>query len=104
MSKLFREMREAESNSLGRSGSSTAVAELVTAIGAETRTAHQATAASLLNCKGIQLPSMRRPILQVSDEESATHSAFESYRSLRTKLTRFQMAHGIRSVVLSSAV
>src|SRR5208337_1748068 len=32
-----------------------------------------------------------------------THSAFEAYRALRTKLLRFQSAEGIRSVVVTSA-
>jgi protein-tyrosine kinase len=104
MSKLYREMQEAESHSVARSTSSTALAELVTVIGADTQTAREATAAPLLNCQNIQLPRMRLPILLAMKEESYTHSAFESYRSIRTKLTRFQVARGIRSVAISSAV
>ena len=104
MSKLFREMQEAERLSVEQPANSAALAELLTAVEAEAQTARRVTAAPLLNCQRIELAPMRRPVLRTEDEETSTHAAFESYRALRTKLTRFQITQGIRSVVVSSAV
>jgi capsular exopolysaccharide synthesis family protein len=104
MSKLFREMQEAESHSVERPATSAALAELLTVVGAEAQTARQAISAPLLNCESVQIAPMHRPVLLAADEHPSTHVAFESYRALRTKLTRFQSTQGIRSVVVSSAV
>lgn len=104
MSKLFRNMQEAEKHSAERPASSAAVAELLSEIGAEVEAARKVSAAPLSKCAAIELPSLHRPILLATDEDAMTHSAFESYRSLRTKLMHFQSAQGIRSVMVSSAV
>ena len=104
MSKLFREMQEAERHSVEQPANSAALAELLTVVGAEAEAAREATSAPLLNCQSVELPPMKRPVLLTTDEETTTHAAFESYRALRTKLTRFQTAQGIRSVAVSSAV
>jgi capsular exopolysaccharide synthesis family protein len=47
---------------------------------------------------------MGLPILLANDSEAASHSASESYRSLRTKITRLQASQGIRSIAITSAV
>ena len=104
MSKLFREMQEAERHSLERPVNSAALEELLTVVGAEAQAAREATSAPLQNCEQIALLPMTRPVLLNTAEETSTHSAFESYRALRTKLIRFQAAKGVRSVVVSSAV
>ncbi len=104
MSKLFREMQEAERHSVEQPTNSAALAELLTVVGAEAEAAREATSAPLVNCQSVELPPMKRPVLLSTDEETTTHAAFESYRALRTKLTRFQTAQGIRSVAVSSAV
>lgn len=54
-------------------------------------------------CRSVTLPEFSNPILAVEDEPKS-HAAFEAYRALRTKLTRFQAAQGIRSIAITSAV
>ena len=104
MSKLFRNMQEAEKRSVERPASSAAVAELLTAIGGDVEAARTASSAPLLKCESVQLPAFGRPVLLAADESVDTHSAFESYRSLRTKMMHSQSTQGIRSVVVSSAI
>lgn len=104
MSKLFREMHEANSPEAERPSNATVMTELLTAVQVEDEAAREATASPLLKCESVDLPPMKRPILMNSDENSGTQSAFESYRSLRTKITRLQSSQGIKSVAISSAV
>jgi capsular exopolysaccharide synthesis family protein len=104
MSKLFRNIQEAEKHSVERPAGSAAVAELLAEIGAEVEVGRKASSAPLSKCETIQLPDLHRPVLLAADENVATHSAFESYRSLRTKLTHAQSAQGVRSVVVSSSI
>jgi len=104
MSKLFRNMQEAEKHSAERPANSAAVAELLTEIGGEVEAARKASSVPLSKCEAIELPSLHRPILLATDEDATTHSAFESYRSLRTKLMHFQSTQGVRSIVISSAI
>src|SRR5271157_4121983 len=104
MSKLFRDMQEAEKHSVERPANSAAVAELLSVIGSEVETAREASSSVLSKCQCIALPPMQRPILLAEEEDSSTHSAFESYRSLRTKMMHFQSTQGVHSVVVSSAV
>lgn len=104
MSKLFRNIQEAEKHSVGRPASSAAVAELLSAIGAEVEVARKSSSAPLSKCETIQLAPLHRPVLLPGDEDADTHPAFESYRSLRTKMMHSQSTQGIRSVVVSSAI
>jgi len=104
MSKLFRNMQEAEKHSVERPASSAAVAQLLTEIGAEVEVGRKANFAPLSQCESIQLPHLRRPVLVAEDEDISTHSAFESYRSLRTKLMYCQSTQGVHSVMVSSAI
>src|SRR6185312_14095971 len=104
MSKLFRNMQEAEKHSVERPASSAAVVELLTEIGTEVEAARRASSAPLSKCESIELPALQRPVLVAGDEDVSTHSAFESYRSLRTKLTHFQSRQGVRSIMVSSAI
>jgi protein-tyrosine kinase len=104
MSKLFREMQEAANGPVGPMTGSTALAELLTVVGSETEAARQATASPLQECKHIELHPEDRPVLLTAGEQTSTHPAFEAYRALRTKLSRFQSAQGVRSILISSAV
>lgn len=104
MSKLFRDVQEAEKHSVERPANSAAVAELLTVISTEVEAAREASSTLLSKCQRIELPPMQRPILLTTDEDSTTHSAFESYRSLRTKLLHLQATQGVHSVVVTSAV
>jgi protein-tyrosine kinase len=104
MSKLFRNMQEAEKHSAERPASSAAVVELLTELGAEVEAARRASSEPLSKCETVELPPLHRPVLVLGDEDINTHSAFESYRSLRTKLTHFQSTQGVRSVMVSSAI
>jgi len=67
------------------------------------RVAREARSTALNGFRRLELPPLKRPFLSASDETSTTHSAFEAYRTLRTKLVRFQSTRGVRSVVISSA-
>ncbi len=104
MSKLFRNMQEAEKHSVDRPASSAAVAELLSEIGAEVEVGRRASSAPLAKCESVQLAPLHRPVLLAEDEDTTTHSAFESYRSLRTKLMHCQSTQGVHSVMVSSAV
>ncbi len=104
MSKLFREMQEVGGQGPDRPANSAALAELFTVVATDVQNARDLTSAPLQNCRRITLRSMERPVLMADDEDTATSSAFESYRALRTKLTRFQSAQGVRSIAISSAV
>ena len=104
MSKLFREMQEAAADSNSSSVATMAMTELLTAVRADTQATRAATSTPLLECESVTLLPMDRPILLCSSEDVATHHAFESYRSLRTKITRLQSSQGIRSLAVSSAV
>ena len=104
MSKLFREMQDAEKHSVQQPMNSAAVAELLAGIRTEAEAARTASPTVLPEYRRISIPALQRPILRTGQEDPSTHAAFESYRSLRTKLTRFQSAQGIRSFVVSSSV
>jgi capsular exopolysaccharide synthesis family protein len=54
------------------------------------------------NVRKIEIVSSPETMHVLASKE-APHGAMESYRALRTRLTRLQAAKGIRSVVLSSA-
>ncbi len=104
MSKLFREMQETEVAVGEQSGSGVALTELLTTVRAETEATRRATSVPLMGCQTVTFPAMTRPILLTGDENTTTHTAFESYRSLRTKIVRLQSSQGIRSLAISSAV
>jgi capsular exopolysaccharide synthesis family protein len=80
------------------------VPDLLSLIHRDTQTTRDATLAPLLKCQRVELRQLGLPILITSNSDAATHSAFESYRSLRTKIIRLQASQGIRSVAISSAV
>ena len=103
MSKLFREMQETTGGAAPPTVSA-ALTELLTAVQTDTEITRKATSTPLIGCQTVSLPELKRPILSTAEEDSTTHTAFESYRSLRTKITRLQSAQGIRSLVISSAV
>jgi capsular exopolysaccharide synthesis family protein len=103
MSKLFREMQDVGGHSAERPAGSAALAELLTVVDTDVQNVRQATSAQLQSCRRLTLRVMERPVLMAADEETATSAAFESYRALRTKLTRFQATQGVRSVAISSA-
>jgi protein-tyrosine kinase len=105
MSKLFREMQEAATDpAASRSANAVALTELMNTVQAETEATRKATSTPLAGCARVTLPSMKRPILLSGEEDPSTHSAFESYRALRTKISRLQSSQGIRSLTISSAV
>jgi protein-tyrosine kinase len=105
MSKLFREMQETARNAAaGRTATAVALTELMNTVQAETEVTRKATSMPLANCQTVALPSMPPPILLSGDEDPTTHSAHESYRSLRTKISRLQSSQGVRSLAISSAV
>ena len=103
MSKLFHDMQDAARRSAERPVNSPALTELLESVGAGAETAREVTFAPLQGCRQLQLLPLKRPILLPDDETATTHSAFEAYRALRTKLVRFQSSEGIRSVVVTSA-
>jgi capsular exopolysaccharide synthesis family protein len=104
MSKLFREMQEVGTSATTDSANAVALTELLHTVHAETQATRAATSTPLLGCQSVNLLPMKRPILLSGDESTATHTAFESYRSLRTKITRLQSSQGIRSLAISSAI
>ena len=102
MSKLFRAMQDANAM-LGESPVATqAVAQVLEAVRAE-GSGRDSSPDALIGCRKLELAPLKRPFLLANDETSSTHSAFEAYRALRTKLVRFQSTQGVRSVVISSA-
>ena len=103
MSKLFHDMQDAARHSAERPANSPALTQLLEAVGADAEAAREATSTVLQDCRQLQMLPFKRPILVADDETPTTHSAFEAYRALRTKLVRFQSSEGIRSVVVSSA-
>ena len=103
MSKLFHDMQDAARHSAELPANSPALAQLLDAVGADAETARQATSTALQGCRHLEMLPLKRPFLVAGDETSSTHSAFEAYRALRTKLLRFQSAEGIRSIVVTSA-
>ncbi len=105
MSKLFREMQETAMNpAAGRTATAVALTELMNTVQAETEATRKATSTPLAGCATVTLPSMKRPILLAGEEDPTTHSAHESYRALRTKISRLQSSQGVRSLTISSAV
>jgi capsular exopolysaccharide synthesis family protein len=102
MSQLFRAMQEVGIEPVQRQSQSTMLAEFFNSVSGEEAAPVEVSGASLQDCRRIILPRMERPILVPTDEDTTTHRAFESYRSIRTKLTRFQATQGIHSVAISS--
>jgi protein-tyrosine kinase len=96
-------MQDAARRSVERPVNSPGLAQLLDVVGADTEASAQTTYAALQGCRRLEMLPLRRPFLAAADETPATHGAFEAYRALRTKLTRFQSAEGIRSVVVTSA-
>ena len=102
MSRLFREMQEAEKHSVKQPATNAALAALLmTAFGEDAQIAHPTSRLEV--GRSIALRAKMRPVLLASDGEGSTQGALEAYRAVRTKLARFQAAQGIRSVVVSSA-
>jgi capsular exopolysaccharide synthesis family protein len=97
-------MQDAEKHSSQHAKNSTAVAELLAEVKTEAEVASGASPVVQPHYRRINTPALQLPILRTQEEEPSTHAAFEAYRSLRTKLTRFQRAHGIRSFVVGSSV
>jgi len=104
MSRLFREMQAAAAGAAGEPINSAVLTDLLNGVGDDAVAVQQAAAGPLETCRHVELPHLHRPLLQPSDEAPSTHTAAEAYRSLRTKLTRFQATQGVRSVIISSAV
>jgi len=104
MSRLFQQMQESGATSAVSAAVPSTVPELLGLLHRETQTTRDATLAPLLSCQRVELRPLNLPILTASDSDAATHSAFESYRSLRTKITRLQASQGIRSIAITSAV
>jgi len=104
MSKLFREMQEVATSPATDTANAVALTELLHTVHAETQATRAATLAPLSVCQSVYLLPMQRPILMNGDDGTATHTAIESYRSLRTKITRLQSSQGIHSLAISSAV
>ena len=104
MSKLFQDMQDAEKHSMQHTMNSAAVAELLKAVRTEAEAGRSPSPSMPRDYRRINIPALQLPILRSDVEDPSTHAAFESYRSLRTKLTRFQSAQGIRSFVVSSSV
>ena len=96
-------MQDAARRSAERPAHSPALTQLLESVGADSEAAREATSTVLQGCRQLQMLPFKRPILVADDESSSTHSAFEAYRALRTKLVRFQSSEGVRSVVVSSA-
>ncbi len=103
MSKLFHNMQDAARQSAERPMDSPALAELLEEVGVGAEVAGRATSQGLQGWRRLEMLPLKRPFLPASDETATTHSAFEAYRSLRTKLVRFQAGEGVRSVVVTSA-
>ncbi len=104
MSKLFQQMQEsAGATPVGAAGSPI-VPGLLSLLQKETQATRDATLTPLLRCKQVELRPMELPILVANNSDAATHGAFESYRSLRTKITRLQASKGIRSIAITSAM
>src|SRR6516165_4313003 len=101
MSRLFREMQEAEKHSVKQPASDGALGALMTAFGEDAQIARPTWRLEV--CRSTALRAKMRPVLLAGDGEASTQGALEAYRAVRTKLARFQAAQGIRSVVVSSA-
>ena len=103
MSQLFRAMQEVGIDPVEQQSESPVLDDFFTSLGGEAPVPREARTAVLRDCRSITLPRMERPILVGGDEDTTTHRACESYRAIRTKLTRFQASQGIHSVAISSA-
>jgi len=103
VSKLFHDMQDAARRSAERPANSPALAQLIEEVGTDAEAARQATSGALQGCRRLEMLPLKRPFLVAGDETSSTHSAFEAYRALRTKLVRFQSTEGVRSIVVTSA-
>lgn len=103
MSRLFQDMQDAARGSEAQPANAEVLAQLLQEVGAGREAARDSEAAINENGHRLQLPPLPRPFLTATDETPWTHSAFEGYRALRTKLVRFQATQGVRSVVLTSA-
>jgi capsular exopolysaccharide synthesis family protein len=101
VSKLFHDMQDAARFCAEQPAKSEALTQLLDSVGGGPATASEP--ALLGSCRRLQITPLHRPFLMAGDESPSTHGAFEGYRSLRTKLVRFQSAQGLRSLVVTSA-
>jgi capsular exopolysaccharide synthesis family protein len=103
VSKLFHDMQDAARHSAEQPPNSQMLAQLLESVGDGADGVRQTTSPTLSGCRRLDMLPLHRPFLMAGDETSSTHSAFEGYRALRTKLLRFQAVQGVRSVVVTSA-
>jgi protein-tyrosine kinase len=103
VSRLFQDMQDAGRGSGAQPANAEVLAQLLQEVGAGRETARDGESGINDNGLRLELPPLSRPFLTATDETPWTHTAFEGYRALRTKLVRFQATQGIHSLVLTSA-
>ncbi len=104
MSRLFQQMQESEATAAAGAAAAATVPDLLSLLHREAQATRNATLTPLLQCQQVELSPMGLPILVANDSDVAAQGACESYRSLRTKITRLQASQGIRSIAITSAV
>jgi tyrosine-protein kinase Etk/Wzc len=103
VSKLLDDMQEAAKERVERPLANAAMSQLFDLVDQGGPLIQQPARGRLEACRKLELPKLARPVLLPQHETDSTHAAFEAFRSLRTKLMRFQSTQGVRSVVVSSA-
>jgi protein-tyrosine kinase len=103
VSRLFDDMQNAARDSGAPSANAEVLAQLLQEVGGDRKKANHDEFAVNANGSRLELPTLSRPFLTAADETPWTHSAFEGYRALRTKLVRFQATQGVHSLVITSA-